>query len=169
MPIREQPPRSAFDRNSFPPTISIFARHSSIFEGKANVVGNEEIQMSIAVVIHERTAGPKLRLIAPQPRGLRNIGERSVAVVAVKHVLTEISAKDIVKAIVVVVSDADSGGPPKRAQPCFFGDVHKRSVAVVFVQPIRGTVRSASEPSPRQHKQIHPPIIIVINERAAAS
>jgi hypothetical protein len=54
-------------------------------------------------------------------------------------------------------------------QPCFFCDICKGSVAVVFVEPIRGAVGSASQPRPRQHKHIDPPIVIVINESAAAS
>src|SRR5256885_14223547 len=87
MPAREQPPRSAFDGNAFPPTVGVFPRNSGIFKGKANVVGNEEIHMSIAVVIHEGAAGSKPLLIAPQPGRLRHIGESSVAVIAVKHVL----------------------------------------------------------------------------------
>ena len=145
MPAREQPPRSAFDGNAFPPTVGVFPRNSGIFKGKANVVGNEEIQMSIAVVIQEGAAGSKPLLIAPQPGRLGNIGESSVAVVAVKHVLPEIGAKDIVKAIVVVVSDADSAGPPEQAQPCLFSDIRKCPIPVILIQPIRRAHRGASE------------------------
>src|SRR6266853_4258607 len=145
MPARQQPPRSAFDGNTFPPTVGVFPRSSGIFKGKANVVGNEEIQMPIAVVIQEGAAGSKPLLIARQPGRLRHIGESSVAVIAVKHVLPEIGAKDIVKAIVVVVSDTDPAGPPERAQPCLFGDIRKCSIPVILIQPIRRAYRCASE------------------------
>ena len=108
--------------------------------------------MSVAVVIHEGAAGAPPGLIVPKPRILGHIGESSIAVIAIKRVLPEITAKDIVKAVIVVVSDADSTGPSELTQPCFFFDIGKCPVAVVFVQPICGAVGSPSEPSARQHK-----------------
>src|ERR1700730_5548401 len=125
--------------------------------------------MSVAVVIHKRATGAPPGLIVPKPRILGHIGESSVAVVAIKCVLPEIATKDIVKAVVVVVSYADSTSPSDRMQPCFFCDIRKCKVSVVFVQPICGAAGSASEPSARQHKQIRPPIIVVVNEGATAS
>src|SRR6266699_2898925 len=88
-----------------PSTVGVFARGGSIFKGKANVVGNEEVKISIAVIIQEGAARAKPLLIAPKPGGFRHIGESSVSVIAVKHVLPEFGAKDGVKAIVVLVSD----------------------------------------------------------------
>src|ERR1700686_2430137 len=123
MPACEQSPRSAFDGNAFPATIGAFARSRSIFKGKAHIVGNEQIQMSVAIVIYEAAAGPKPVLIAQQSRRLRHIGESSIPVVAVQNVLPERGAKDILEAIVVVVSDADSTGPSERMQPCLFCDI----------------------------------------------
>src|SRR6266481_5448663 len=108
--------------------------------------------MSVAVEIHESAAGSPSWLITPKPGRLGHIGESSVAVIAIKRVLPEIAAKNIVKAIIVVVPDADSTGPSERTQPCFFRNIGKCPVAVVFVQPICGAVGSASEPSARQHK-----------------
>src|SRR6266567_4595301 len=142
----EQTARSAFNGNTFPPTIGVFSRSSGIFEGEANVVGDKHVQMTIAVVVHERAACSKPRLIAPQPGGLGHIGEGSVAVVAIKSVLAEVGAEDIVKAIVVVVPDADSTSPSERAQTCFLRNIRKRSVAVVFVQAIRRAFWRACEP-----------------------
>jgi hypothetical protein len=54
--------------------------------------------------MHEGAARAKPLLIAPKPGGFRHIGESSVSVIAVKHVLPEIGAKDVVKTIIVVVS-----------------------------------------------------------------
>ena len=125
--------------------------------------------MSITVVIQESASGSPPWLIAPKPGGFRHIGESSVAVIAIKGVLTEIAAEDIVKPIVVVVPDANSTGPTKRAQPCFFCDVGKCPVTVILIQPIRRAFRSASKARAAQNKQIHPAIIIVIDESAAAS
>src|SRR6266446_5053708 len=125
--------------------------------------------MSVAVEIHESAAGSPSWLITPKPGRLGHIGESSVAVIAIKRVLPEIAAKNIVKAIIVVVSDADSTGPSKRTQPCFFCDIGKCPVPVILVQSIGRAFGSATQARAAQKKQIHPPIIVVINEGAAAS
>src|SRR4029077_7565998 len=106
--------------NAFPPTVGVFARSGGIFKRKTDIVGNKEIQISVPVVIDKGATGSKPLLIAPQPGGFRHIGESSVAVVAVKRVLPESGAKDVIQAVVVVVPNADSTGPSERAQPCFF-------------------------------------------------
>ena len=125
--------------------------------------------MSIAIVVYEGAASSPPLLIVPKPSSLGHIGESPIAVVAVKRVLTEIRTKDIIKTIVIVISDADSTCPSERAQPRFFRDIRKCSIAVVFVQPICCALRSAPEPSSGEQKQIHPPIIVIIDEGAAAS
>ena len=165
----EQSPRSAFNGNAFPTTVGVLARNSRIFKRKANIVGNKQVQVSIAVVIHEGAACSKPLLIAPKAGGLGHIGESSVAVVAVKSVLPEIRAKDVVKAIVVVVADANSTGPSEKAQPRFFCNIRKRSVAIVFVKPIRRAVRRTSKSSAGEYKYIHPAVIVVIDEGATTS
>src|SRR5438874_2064694 len=102
--------------------------------------------MSIPVVIHEGTARSPPLLIAPQPGLLRHVGESSVAVVVVQHVLPEVRAKNIVKAVIIVVPHADSARPSERAQPGLFCDVRECPVAIIFVQSIRRSLRSAPEP-----------------------
>src|ERR1700740_3563050 len=125
--------------------------------------------MPIAIVIHERAARAKPWLLVPEPSRFGHIRESSVAIVAVKRVLAEIGAKNIVKAVVVVVADANSACPPNRPQARFIRRIRKCSVSIILVQAVRCALRRASEPSPRQNEQIHPPVIVVINERAAAS
>src|SRR5215471_179766 len=106
-----QPTRPALDGNSLPAAVRVFAGRQGIFKRKANVVGNEKVQVSIAVVINERAAGAKPWLIVPEPGRFGYVCESAVAVVAVKRVLPEICEENIVKSVVVVVSDANSGGP----------------------------------------------------------
>src|SRR5215472_11648301 len=104
--------------------------------------------MPIAVVINERAAGAKPWLLVPQPGRLGYVRK---------------------SAVVVVVSDANSRSPPERMQTCFLGNICKCPVTIVFVQPVRGAFRGASEPRAAQHKQIHPSVVVVINEGATAS
>src|ERR1700688_803816 len=125
--------------------------------------------MAVAVVIHKRAAGAKPWLIAKKAGGFGEIGKSAITVVAVKRVLSKVGAKNILEAVVVVVADANSTSPPYGVQAGFFGDVGKCTVAVIFVKPIGGALGCASEAGAGENEQIHPAVIIVINEGAAAS
>src|SRR5579862_4374230 len=103
-------------------------------------------------------------MVTPKPRLFGYISECSVAVVAVEDILPVSRAEDIVKSVIVVVADADTAGPPNRVQTCFFRDVGKCAVAVVFVESICGAFGRSSKASAGKHQQIHPPIVVVIQE-----
>ncbi len=164
-----QAARSAFDGNTFRAAVGIFARSGSVFERKTDVVGNKQIEMAVAIVIHERATSAKPRLVTQKTSGFGDVGESAVAVVAVKRVLAEVGAKNVLEAIVVEVADADSASPADRMQTGFFGDVGECTVAVIFVEAIGGALGSAAEASAGENEQIHPAVIIVIDESAAAS
>src|SRR5207302_6462340 len=53
MPPHRQPTRSTFDGNSFPIAVDILPGYGCVFEGKPHVVGNEQIQMTVAIVIQK--------------------------------------------------------------------------------------------------------------------
>src|SRR5207253_2474454 len=93
----------------------------------------------------------------------------SVAVIAVQRVLSKIGAKYVVKAVVVIVSDRDSTCPSEPVQTRFLRDIRECPVPVVLVQPIRRAVGGACEARAGENKQIHPPIIVIVNEGAPAS
>src|SRR5215472_3656549 len=164
-----QTPRAAFHRDSFPPAVGVVAGSGGIFKRKPNVIGNEEIQVSVAVVVYEAAAGSKSWLIVPKAGRLGHIGERSVAVIAVQAVLSKIGAKYVVKAVVVIVSDRDSTCPSEPVQTRFLRDIGECPVPVILVQPVRCALGSAREARTGENKQIHPPIIVIINEGAPAS
>src|SRR5579864_6821480 len=112
--------RSAYDRDSFPSAIGILAGNTCSFKREADIVRNEQNEMSDAVIVHEGAACAEPYLIATQPGFFSDVSEGSVSVVAVQHVLPVCGEKNIVKAIIVVVSDAHSAGPPQRVQTSFF-------------------------------------------------
>src|SRR5262249_15562016 len=118
-----QPPRSAFDRNSFPAAIGVIAGRQCILKRKTNVVRNEEIKMSITVVIHEGASGSESLLVVPKAGGFRYIGEGSISVVTVQSVLSESGAKNVFKAVVIVIADTNPRSPLGSVQPSFFGYV----------------------------------------------
>src|SRR5579864_379180 len=125
--------------------------------------------MSVTVIVHKRTAGAESHLIVPESGLFGRVSERSVAVVTVKNVLAVRGTENVIKTVVVVVSNAHAAGPPQRVQTSFFCNVGKCAVPIVFIQSIRRPCGNSLQTSTRKHEQIHPPIIVEINESAAAS
>ena len=76
-----QSPRAAHDRDSLPDAIITAARHRSIRKIQVHVLGDEQIQFSVAVIIHERTTCLPSNVVMPQSRFLCQIRKGPVAVV----------------------------------------------------------------------------------------
>src|SRR5579863_2475766 len=127
--------------NTFPVAVHILAGYGRMFKREADVVRNEKIEVAIAVVIKETASRAPAWLIAQKAGRLGHVSKRSIAIVAVKTVLTKIGAEDVFEAVVVVVPDADAGGPAHGLQSCLLGDVGESAVAVVFVKAIGGARR----------------------------
>jgi len=140
-----------------------------VFEGKADVVRDKQVEMSVAIVVDKRATRAPSRLIIPQAGFFRDIGERSIAIVAMQLVLSEAGAEKILETIIVIVSDADAGGPANRLQAGFLSHVSEGAVAVVFVEPVGCAEGRAFRASAGKDEQIHPAVVVVINEGAAAT
>ena len=86
-------------------------------EGEVEIVGDEEIEIAVAIVVDER--GARAPPGVADAGGLGDVGERAVAVVAVQRLRAERGHEEIEVAVVVVVADrrahaigagADAGG-----------------------------------------------------------
>lgn len=101
--------------------------------------------------------------------GFGYISESAVAIVAVQNVVAEIGTEDVVEAIIVVVPDANAASPTDAMQSGSLGNVCKRSIAIVLVQAIGGAFGSAVETCAGENEEIHPAVVVVIDESAAAT
>ena len=86
-----------------------------------------------------------------------------------RTLLVVIGEEQIVQPIIVVIADGDAGDPAGTREAGFRGDIEKRSIAIVFVQPVAGAGRSGAEARATQDQNIEPAIVIVIEERDAAT
>ena len=112
MPPGRKPARAAIHRNAFPIAGRVLAGRGGMFERKSDVVGNEEVEMPVAVVVQECAASaPSCRTRLQKSGCFGDIGERAITIVAVQAVLSEVGAEDVVEAVVVVVGNADSIRP----------------------------------------------------------
>ena len=78
---------------------------------EGHVVGDEQIEVAVAIVIEETAARAPTVLDAGHARLLGDIREGAVAVVAVEHVSPEVGDEEIVEPVVVVVADTTPPDP----------------------------------------------------------
>src|SRR5258708_152227 len=140
-----QTSRSALDGYPLPTATTVLTRDQRVFQRKSYVVRNEQIEVPIAIVVHEAASGPPALLIAQKAGCLRHISECSIAVVAVENVLSKPGTKDVIKTIVVIVANANSAGPSNRVQSRLFCYVRKCAVPVVLIQSISCSFRCTFE------------------------
>ena len=136
---------------------------------EVDVGAEEKVEMTVAIVIDKRAAGAPLRRGQRETRFASDVGERPVAVVAKEHVAIIVSEEQIIEAIVVVVADGDARHPAGTSEAGFRGDVEKRSITIVFVEPIAGSSRSCAEARAAQDKNVEPAVVIVVEEGDAAT
>ena len=123
--------RAARHRNLVVAAVGGLARARRLRRIEVHVVGDEQIEMPVAVVVEKAAAGAPARAGAGDASLLGDVGERAVAVVVIEHVAAPVRDEQIVEAVVVVVADAAAPGPTRSgsARPC--RDVGERAVAIV--------------------------------------
>src|SRR5438045_9004449 len=110
---------------------------------KARGVGNEKVKVAITLKVYEAGARAPSLLLIPKTSRFCNVGESAIPVITIKDVLSEAGTKNVVEAVVVVISYAYSTSPAGKAQAGLFSDVGKSAVTIVLVQPIGCACRSS--------------------------
>ena len=128
--------RSAGYDDAFVGAWAFFGERRS-FQVEVDVVGDEEIEMAVFVVVDPGAAGVPARFGAglEQAGAFGDVGEGAVAVVVIENILAVVGDEEIVIAIVVVVADA-AGLSPTGAdvEAGTFGDIGEGAVAIVLEQ-----------------------------------
>src|SRR5205823_13328387 len=87
-----------------------------------------------------------------------------IPVIVIKHILTVVGDENIVETIIVVVTHSHCRSPACSDQSSFDRYICKRAVAVIFVEPIRRAEWRSFQASSAKDKQVHPAIVIVVDE-----
>src|SRR5260370_22957079 len=82
-----------------------------------DVVGDEKIELAVAIVIDEGTAGIPALAFGGNAGFGGDIGERAVAIVVVEDVFAEVGNEEIVEAVVLVLAPAPPLSPPRITKP----------------------------------------------------
>ena len=136
-----------------------------------NVVGDEEIELSVAIVIEEGAACSPADSLSSDSCFLAYIGEGAVAVVVIQHVLAEVGDEQVVVAVVVVIADADALSPPRVLKTRLQGDVGESPVAIVLEEVIERLLAGwkAFESSSVDEEDVEPAIVVIVVKGDAAA
>ena len=86
-------------------TVGGVAGPGRLLHVEGDVVGDEEIDVAVAVEIQETTAGAPSAGRPGEAGALGHVGERAVAVVMVEHVAAVVADEQIVESVVVVIAN----------------------------------------------------------------
>src|SRR6267142_1809729 len=115
MHTARQSTRTALHRNSLPSTVYVFARLGHALHIELKIVGDEQVQMAVTVVVDERAPGSPASRIAKEARFFRDIGERPIAVVVVEERAPATGRFDDVVVINRIAVDYRRGEPSGRS------------------------------------------------------
>src|ERR1041385_8908291 len=164
-----QAARTALHRNSVPVAIAVRARLGDVRGIKLHVVRNEQIEMAVAVVIEKGAASAVAGRFCPETCRLGHISERSVAIVAIELVLSEVGAEQVFEPIIVVIADANTRCPTYVTKSSLLGYIGEGSVSIIFVETITGSGRCSSHACAAEQENIHPSVVVIIKKGAATS
>src|SRR3954453_22687472 len=100
-----QATRPAVHRDAFPSAVQAGAWPRRVRKIEIKVIRNEQIQMTVEVVINETASSPPARSCIEQSGFFGYVRKRPIAVIAVEHVLAEGCDEQILGSIVVVIAN----------------------------------------------------------------
>ena len=130
--------RAAHDRDAFPQAVDAFAGRGRGGDVEVHVIRDHEVEMAVAVVVHEGAAGAPGLAGAGDTGFVADVGESAVAVVVVQHVVAVVSDIQVDVAVVVVVTDAHALSPAGVSEACFRRDIGEGAVVIVAVEMAGG-------------------------------
>src|SRR5437016_11556641 len=98
-----------------------------------NVVGDHQVELSIAVVVDPGSAGAEFA-DSRKPSARGNVGKCAIATVVKQTALAKSGYKDVVITIIVVVADGHAQSIHADCQASFGGHIGERPVVVVVVE-----------------------------------
>src|SRR6266700_1383248 len=125
--------------------------------------------MSVTVIVDKSASCSPSRIFVQQPGVLGDVGKSYITSVAIQLVLPEVGAKQIFEAVVVVVSNANTRCPACIPKAGFFGHIRESSITIIFVQAIGCCGRGAFDCRAAKQKNIHPAVVVVVNESATTA
>ncbi len=129
-----QAARAAHDGNTLPHAGRPLARRKSGGRIKVDVVGHDQIELAVAIIVDEGAARAPGFAAARDMRFFADVGERAIAIVVVENVFAVVRNIQIFEAVVVVIAHAHALTPTGVGQAGSCGDIGERAVVIVAVE-----------------------------------
>src|SRR5437667_2350889 len=165
-----QPRRPARDHHTFIKTWSrLWNRSRSQVE--IDVVGDEEIEFAVTIVVDESAASVPALAVSAHARFVSYIRERAIPIVVIKNVLAKVACEEILKAVIVVIANADALSPAGVGYTSLQSNVGECAVSIILEKMRRRLLAPGETFQARsiQQKNIQPTIVIVIVKSHAAA
>ena len=136
-----------------------------------DVIGGEEIELAVAVVVEEGAAGAPAHAGRFQPRLFRGLRERPVASIAKEPVRAPERDEQVDPPVVVVIAGARALSPSAECQASAAGDVLERAVALVAVE-MTGRLLALRKTFERRavgDEGVEPPVVVVVERSDAGA
>ena len=141
-------------------------QNSVLLARGVDVVGDEEVEVSVAIDVDERAARAPQRRAGPA--GVGHLGEPAAAGIAIEGVRADVGDVQVDQAVVVDVAGARPH--PVAAVSDVRGGRHvlERAVAPVSIQPVARAPghRGIGERAAVDEKHIEPAVVVEIEEEA---
>ena len=140
-----------------------------LFEVEIHVVGDEKIEIAVAVIVDEGAAGAPARAGDGQPGFRRDVGEFAAAPVAVQDVGPVVGDQQI--GVAVVIDIAYTGGlcPAGAGEAGFAADLGKMAPAVVAIELRVSRCCAPLKDGPVGDEDIVGSVAVVIEDGGAGS
>src|SRR5437868_1266717 len=131
---------AAHDRNSLPDASGVLARLGRVGEIEVHVIDDGEVQLAVAIVVDEGTAGAPLFSCSGDTGLLGHLFEGAIALVVEEAVFAVVRDIDVAESIVIVVPNACPLAPSGGSETCLRGDIGKGAVVIVMEEVVGGFV-----------------------------
>src|SRR6266478_348515 len=128
-----KPPGAAVHRDILEHAVFVLAGFLCAANVEIEVIRYEQIELAVAVVVDPSAARAPTGAICSHAGFFGDIRESAVPIVVIENVFAPVGDEQIVKAVVIVIADANSARPAGSKQPRLRGDVGECAVTVVLV------------------------------------
>src|SRR5262249_34856799 len=136
MEARRQSSRTAVHLDIAEHTVLVRAGLRCAVGIEIDVIGAEQIEPAIAIVIDPRAARAPVSSIAANASPGGHVRKSAIAIVVVENVLAPVGDEQVLESVIVVVADANTHGPTGSEQARLRGYIGEGPVAIVLVEPV---------------------------------
>ena len=162
--------RNARRYEGYEPWSRTVSRRRRAGEIEVDVIGHDQVEFAVAVVIHERAAGAPILTRSCDCGLFANFCEHTVVVV-VEPILPVIRDVEIFPTVIVVIAHANTLSPSRCRQAGFLSHISKCAIVVVAIETVRRSFTGGKtfEPGPVHQENVRPAVVVVIENRDAVS